>query len=147
MLDNQQPQDGITFFRQKMHVTLDAAHCLINNDFHSDSINRLYYAAMYAAKTLLLTKGVSVKSHQATLRLFGLYFSTTEIVPNDIVKHLSALSRIRIKADYDLGFIVTVDKTMEYQQAAVEFVEMADKLLREMDNGNANPSVDSLQDG
>jgi uncharacterized protein (UPF0332 family) len=138
MLESKQPQDGITFFRQKMHVTLDAAHCLIDNHFLSDSINRLYYAAMYAAKTLLLTKGIVVKSHQAILKMFGLHFGANDVVERSVSKSLSVLAKVRTKADYALAFTVTGKEILDLQQRAVKFVEVAEQLLQRMDNEKAN---------
>ncbi|MDR2624284.1 MAG: HEPN domain-containing protein [Methanobrevibacter sp.] len=79
--------DEIRLIFQRALKTLKVAESNFNNGFYPDSINRSYYAVFYAAKALLLKKGITNKTHTGTIRQFGL-----EYVVNDTFdKEISAL--------------------------------------------------------
>ena len=54
--------------------TLTAAETLIASKFYNDAVSRAYYAMLYYARALLLTKGLEAKSHYGTYQLLNLHF-------------------------------------------------------------------------
>ena len=59
---------------QRAGKAMEAANLLFNNGLLNDAISRLYYFVLYKIRALLLTKGLEPRSHEGTLRLFGLHF-------------------------------------------------------------------------
>ncbi|MDR3290558.1 MAG: HEPN domain-containing protein [Methanobrevibacter sp.] len=55
--------DEIYLTFQRALKALKVAESNFNNEFYPDSINRSYCAIFYAAKALLLKKGISNKTH------------------------------------------------------------------------------------
>lgn len=80
--------------------TYEDAILLFEKGSWNSSINRLYYAAFYAAIALLLHNGLEVKSHNGVKRKLG------ELVVNGMLnkehaKIFGVLSDFRNKGDYD----------------------------------------------
>jgi len=80
--------------------TYEDAIFLFEKGSWNSSINRLYYAAFYAAIALLLDNGLEVKSHNGVKRKLG------ELVVNgklnkEHAKIFGVLSDFRNKGDYD----------------------------------------------
>ena len=58
----------------RANEAIRAANLLFENRFVKDAISKLYYSLLYSVRGLLLTEGLEPKSHEGTLRLFGLHF-------------------------------------------------------------------------
>jgi len=58
----------------RANEAIRAANLLFENGFVKDAISKLYYSLLYSVRGLLLTEGLEPKSHEGTLRLFGLHF-------------------------------------------------------------------------
>src|SRR5436309_1241490 len=74
---------------------------LFQGDFE-DSISRAYYAAFYAAQALLLSEGLSSKSHTGLVSLFGLHFIKPGRIDKKYGRFLSNLLEDRQQSDYSL---------------------------------------------
>jgi len=66
--------DEINVVFERALNLLEVAESNFNNGFFPDSINRSYYAAFYAAKALLLKKGIITKNHSGAISKFGLEY-------------------------------------------------------------------------
>ena len=63
--------------------------------------NRLYYAAYYASKALLIQNGIVAKSHEGVIGMIGQNFVVTGIISKDDAKLLARLQNMRKTGDYD----------------------------------------------
>ena len=63
--------------------------------------NRLYYAAYYASKALLIQNGIVAKSHEGVIGMIGQNFVLKGIVFLDEAKLLARLQNMRKTGDYD----------------------------------------------
>ncbi|MCI0690463.1 HEPN domain-containing protein [candidate division KSB1 bacterium] len=71
------------------------------------SISRSYYACHHAARACLDAVGQPLQktragAHTACLKIFGLYFIKTRLLPVSLSKTLRALIKLREAADYEL---------------------------------------------
>ena len=87
--------------------------------------NRMYYAAYYAVSALLIANGYSAKTHETILRLFGLHFIQTEILPKDYGKLYNKLFTLRLKGDYNDRYNLTSEEVLP-------LAEPTEQLIREV---------------
>ena len=85
----------------------EAARLLMDNGFINDAVSKLYYFLLYGIRALLLTKGLEPKSHEGTLRLFGLHFVKEEVFLSKDSHVFSKLMKFREEADYNPSYVFT----------------------------------------
>ncbi|MDR1820631.1 MAG: HEPN domain-containing protein [Methanobrevibacter sp.] len=91
--------EKITKAYEKSLELLKVTELNLNNNFYSDSINRSYYAIFHAANALLLKKGIFPKTHNDTIRKFGLEYITNDNFSKEIGKFFTNLEKDREKAN------------------------------------------------
>jgi len=87
--------------------------------------NRLYYAALHAAKAVLLTEGLDPKSHRGVKRLLVIHFVAPGLLPDWVEPALSRLETERDLADYTSGFTVPAAR---YESCRIEGERLLDAL-------------------
>jgi HEPN domain len=70
-------------------------------------VNRLYYAAFYAARALLATRDVDAARHSGLITVFQQHFVKTGLVPAETGKVLARAFEKRQTSDY--GDLATID--------------------------------------
>lgn len=83
---------------------LRAADLLSAQGLHADAMSRLYYAALYHVRALLLSLGLEARSHEGALRLLGLHFVQPGLVPTRVAHGFARLMKLREEADYNPSF-------------------------------------------
>ncbi|MBD5171557.1 MAG: HEPN domain-containing protein [Bacteroidales bacterium] len=73
-LDSQSRSDLIAYKLDKSIQTIQEAEVLANAGFYNASVNRLYYAAYYAASSLMLSEELETGTHKGTKTMLGLKF-------------------------------------------------------------------------
>ena len=71
--------------------TLETAKLCYNNKYYKDAINRSYYAAFYAIKSVLALKSTDFKRHKDVVGFFNKNYVATEIFAKDIGRKLGRL--------------------------------------------------------
>lgn len=92
---------------EKSGKTLQDAQLLADNQRWAAAANRLYYAAYYAVSALLLKNGISVKTHEGMIQMFGKHFIKSGIVSQEMGKTYSSLFSLRLTGDYEDDYNVT----------------------------------------
>jgi uncharacterized protein (UPF0332 family) len=82
------------------HETLADAAVLIAESRWRGALNRLYYAAFYAARALLATRDLDSARHSGVIALFQQHFVKTGVVPGAIGKALPRSFEARQTSDY-----------------------------------------------
>ena len=82
------------------HETLAEADQLLASQAFRGAVNRLYYAAFYAARALLALHQVDAARHSGLINLFHQYFIKTGLVATEIGKTLSRAFEKRLSSDY-----------------------------------------------
>jgi uncharacterized protein (UPF0332 family) len=107
---------------------LRSAELLLAAGELDDAISRAYYAGYHAAQALLLTVGLSPRTHQGTLTLFGLHFVETGKVERRLGRALHRALGDRENGDYaDVSFFDEADARQCVADAA-ELLEAARRL-------------------
>ncbi len=108
---------------------LQEARSLATAGLPYGATSRAYYAVFHAARALLFSLGLEVKSHRAALSLLGEHFVKTGRISPDLGRLASHLQRDREDADYDPGTLVTGDQATRTVADAERFVDEARRLL------------------
>ena len=85
---------------QRAHETLEEGDLLIAARHWRGALNRVYYAAFYAARALLATRDLDAGRHSGVIALFQQHFVKTGVVPADIAKALPYAFESRQTSDY-----------------------------------------------
>ena len=115
----------VTYRLEKAERTMEQAKHNLPMKYWELIANRMYYAAYYAVSALLIANGLSAKSHETILRLFGLHFVKAGILPLEQGKLYNKLFSLRLKGDYNDRFDLTEDEV-------TPLVEPAEKLIRDV---------------
>jgi uncharacterized protein (UPF0332 family) len=110
---------------------LKAAKLLYKNQMFEDSINRIYYALLYAAKSMLNASGYDAKTHSGLLSEFGLRLVKEKLVEERFGKILRKSYELRETSDYKIGVIFGEDEVKSLLKDAEDFVKFAEKFVNE----------------
>jgi hypothetical protein len=116
---------------ERASEALSAAILLYENGFISDAVSRLYYFLLYHIRALLMTKGLEPRSHEGTLRLFGLHFVREELVDKRAAQIFSKLMKFREEADYNPVSMFTKEDFIDLKKEAEELTLIINKHLKD----------------
>ena len=95
-------QDALARHRlARARVALEEADLLESAGRWNGALNRLYYAAFYAARALLALKRIDSSRHSGVITLFQEHFVKTGTVSSDIARALPQAFARRQRSDYD----------------------------------------------
>lgn len=92
--------------------------------------NRLYYAAYYAATSLLISDHIRTHSHDGAIGQFGLYYVKTGVFPKETGRFLKKLFQMRLTGDYDDYFGLTEDDVIPMIQPTEDFIKQVTDLAK-----------------
>ena len=81
-------------------VKLGHAQQIFEIGLFDDAISRAYYAMFYAAKAALLSKGVELRRHSASIAKFRELFVITGQVDSEYLHYLGQVQSARERSDY-----------------------------------------------
>jgi uncharacterized protein (UPF0332 family) len=79
---------------------LDDARANLRENRHRTAINRSYYAALSAARSILILEGANPETHEGVVTMLSLRFIKPGILPMDVVKNFKTLLSRRTDVDY-----------------------------------------------
>ena len=85
---------------QRARDTTEEADVLIAARRWRGALNRLYYAAFYAARAVLATTDLDSSRHSGVIALFQKHFVKTDIVPAAVARTLPRAFESRQTSDY-----------------------------------------------
>lgn len=94
-------EDLIRYRLEKSKITFEEAISLAKNDFWNGAVTRLYYSCFYSVIALLVSKGLSVSTHNGVRTEFFRRFIKTGILPKAYSSFYSDLMSKRQESDYD----------------------------------------------
>lgn len=102
---------------------LQDARKSLESGMFKTSINRSYYAALHATRSLLILKGLDPVTHDGAIKLLSIDFIRTGLLPKEIVKIIKRLLSMRTDVDYgDMSAYEEVD-ALNALRDAEEFIE------------------------
>ena len=115
-------EDIIKYRIEKSHLTFQEAQSLIQSEFWSGSVNRLYYSCYHIVKALLLKSDIKASTHNGVRTEFFKYFIKTGILDKKASILYSDLMNKRQECDYDDFFVFEkadvlplIDEVKEFQ--------------------------------
>ncbi|GAB4252476.1 HEPN domain-containing protein [Deferrisoma sp.] len=90
----------IRYRLERAREALEEAELLLGAGHGNSAVNRLYYAAFYAASAALLAKGLSSPKHSGIRSLLHREFVRPGLLPVDLGKFYDQLFDSRQKGDY-----------------------------------------------
>ncbi len=112
--------------------TLGEAEQLLATRALRGAVNRLYYAAFYAARALLALREVDSARHSGVISLFQQHFVKPGLVDPETGKILARAFEKRLNSDYgDFAAIDPAD-ARELASAVQNFVQTSEQLLNRL---------------
>lgn len=113
---------------QRAREFLDDARFNLEQHRVKTSVNRSYYAALSAARAVLILEGADPEQHEGVVTLLSLRFVKPGLLPVSAIKQFKTLLSRRTDVDY--GDFETVDEAdaADSLQIAVEFLDTLGKL-------------------
>jgi len=116
---------------EKAEEKLRAAQGLLQLGFWDDAISRAYYAVFHAASAVLLSRGITAKSHEAVKTLFGLHFIKTGEFEKEYAHIIHGLKDDRENGDYDVFTNFGREDAEKAIQEAERFLKRIGRFLKE----------------
>ena len=112
----------ITALMKRAEKFLRSAEKLLSDGDFDSSVSRSYYAMLYAAEAVLLTKKLKFRSHRAVQAQFGKHFVKTGIFSVEMPRMLRDAYDLRLTGDYQYDVEVTQDQAAQSIAWAKKFV-------------------------
>lgn len=114
---------------ERAEETFKDAELLLTNNSLKSALNRFYYAAFYAARALLATKGLDSSKHSGVIALFNQHFVKTGIMKIETSKVLSKSFEMRQDTDYEDFIVVTKEEVEKLKKDVRIFIEECKTVL------------------
>jgi len=116
----------------KAYEFLEDARANYNEGRFKTSINRSYYAALNAIRSILILEGANPLTHEGVITMLSLRFIKSAILPVDVVRKFKVLLSRRTDVDY--GDFETVDKTdaEESMRSSEKIIKLIDKARKKI---------------
>jgi len=128
-------RDDVRELLAKPDRSLGAAEELLNTDYPEFAVSRAYYAMLYCAEALLLSRNLAFAKHSAVISAFGKEFIKTGQLPEELHASFIQAFKERQKADYEAGIEPTREKAEQILEKAQRFYQRVKSFLE-----NAEPS-------
>ena len=114
---------------QRASRSFEEGKSLHANGFLEGAVNRFYYAAFYAAKALLVIKGLDSSKHSGIISLFHEHFVRTNIFNKETAKALSRSFEERQDTDYEDFISISRQEIEELGQQVEAFITECKRVL------------------
>ncbi len=102
---------------------------LMNLNFYTTVINRLYYSCFHATTALLLTKNIMAKTHKGVANMLHHQFVNTGEFESEKAAFFGDLLKERIRDDYNEFLIMDEEEVSAFIKPAFEYVGYVSKLI------------------
>ena len=117
---------------RKAERKLRAAKELLKLGEYEDTVSRAYYCIFHAAKAALALEQSFPKTHEGTIREFGLKFIKDGKLPKELGIIFSDARSLRETADYAVTPLIGLEDAKWSVEAAERFLKQISKYLRRM---------------
>jgi uncharacterized protein (UPF0332 family) len=109
----------------------EAEH-LVKNGGLMGAVNRFYYAAFYAARSLLAVRELDSSRHSGVISLFQKHFVKTGLIKIDTAKALPRAFEKRQKSDYGDFSTVTQKEANALRAEVANFIDECERALKRL---------------
>ena len=129
---NQEERIAVVTYRLEKSVrTMEEARFNLAGKFWGLIANRLYYAAYYAVSALLIANGHTAKTHESIVRILGLQFIRTGILPKEYGHLYNKLFAQRLTGDYNDHYNLEECDVLPYVESTERMIADVSKLALE----------------
>jgi uncharacterized protein (UPF0332 family) len=112
---------------ERARAALAEADLLIEQRLFVGAMNRVYYAAFYAARALLATRDLDSSRHSGVIALFQEHFVRTGLIPADTARALPRAFEKRQTSDYGDFSEPASDEVCALRDQVNAFVQACDQ--------------------
>jgi len=124
------PREELAHHRiARAHEALNEASLLVERHHFTGALNRLYYAAFYAARALLATKTLDSSRHSGVIALFQEHFVKTELISTDVARALPRAFEKRQTSDHGDFSEPTSEEVLSLRDQVQAFVASCETLV------------------
>lgn len=113
----------------RAETCLNEAQALAAGGFPYGAASRAYYAVFHAARALLVSAGLEVKTHRGVVSMLGDHFVRSGRLSPDMGRLVSRMQRDREDADYEPGAVFTAEEAARLINDAESFLQSARPLI------------------
>jgi uncharacterized protein (UPF0332 family) len=110
---------------------VEGEHLLTKSAFMG-AVNRFYYAAFHAARSLLALRELDSSRHSGVISLFQKHFVKPGLIPMEKAKALPRAFEKRQKSDYGDFSTVTKREAQNVRTEVSDFIEECEKALERL---------------
>ena len=114
----------------RARATLEEATLLLERGMLVGALNRVYYAAFYAARALLATRQLDSSRHSGVISLFQEHFVRTALVAPELARALPRAFEKRQTSDYDDFIDPSREELISLRDQVGAFLDACDEVLR-----------------
>ena len=115
----------------RARASLAEADLLVEGCRLSGAMNRLYYAAFYAARSLLATRGLDSSRHSGVISLFQQHFVRTGVISSDTARVLPRAFEKRQTSDYDDFSEPSNEEVLSLRSQVQAFLHSCEEVLKQ----------------
>lgn len=123
---------------EKAREFLADARATYEEKRYRTSVNRAYYAALNAARSILILEGANPETHDGAVTLLSLRFVKTGVLPVDVIKKFKVLLSRRADVDYgdfDTTGVAEAEDSLRNSEKIVEMIDGArGKIIADFEN-------------
>jgi len=120
------------------HETLEEADVLMAAHRRRGALNRLYYAAFYAARALLATRELDSARHSGVIALFQQHFVKTDLVAADVARTLPRAFQSRQTSDYADAAELDEEVVLEVRRDVGAFIAACERVVGQLIEGDTD---------
>jgi hypothetical protein len=113
---------------EKAREFLADARATYEEKRYRTSVNRAYYAALNAARSILILEGANPETHDGAVTLLSLRFVKTGVLPVDVIKKFKVLLSRRADVDdgdFDTIGVAEAEDSLRNSEKIVEMIDGA----------------------
>ena len=119
----------VKFNLDKANETIAEIPVLMENKFHRNAANRLYYACFYAVTALLINDKHETHTHKGVKILLNLHYIKENKVEESYNKIYERLFTMRQKVDYEDCFFIDEEDILPLIEPAKQFITLIENLI------------------
>jgi uncharacterized protein (UPF0332 family) len=128
---NDQDRESIIIYRLNQAIdTIELARFLINSNFLTVAVNRIYYGMYYSLTALALKHKFETSKHHQLISWFNKEFVATNMVNAKFGKIIRNAFQNRRKGDYDAFVVFTTDEAESMLIDMIEFINEIKRLVK-----------------
>jgi uncharacterized protein (UPF0332 family) len=113
----------------KARSLLAEVDVLIDHQFYTTAINRLYYSCFHATKALLLTKDLIPKTHSGVVSMLHQFFVQDGTFDFEQASFFSRLMQERIEDDYSDFIMIDAGEVKDFIEPSKAYVSYIEQLI------------------